>query len=187
LPKETDLSGAIPYPPRCSGCELDEPPADHWLWAKDARYVAGGKWRCRVKKREDGLRSKKRRLADPVRGPEMREYARQYAKDHARWIRYKAYRHTDNKRHGGGTIPWDDARDLMGRPCHYCGLEVSEGLDRRDSSRGHTADNVVPCCSACNHILGDIPAELKDELAEGLRRGRAKGLMSKWTPPQFRR
>lgn len=40
---------------------------------------------------------------------------------------------------------------LWGKPCHYCGCEIeATGLDRKDSNRGYTPDNVVPCCFDCN-------------------------------------
>lgn len=48
--------------------------------------------------------------------------------------------------------------------CHYCGIEplqiscyrglngdyTHNGVDRVDSKKGYTLDNVVPCCSMCN-------------------------------------
>lgn len=50
--------------------------------------------------------------------------------------------------------------------CYYCGIEPQErkisdvpewttpaklnGIDRIDSSKGYTIDNIVPCCSFCN-------------------------------------
>lgn len=40
---------------------------------------------------------------------------------------------------------------LWGEPCHYCGVDIEvTGLDRKDSSKGYTPDNVVPCCRNCN-------------------------------------
>jgi hypothetical protein len=40
--------------------------------------------------------------------------------------------------------------ELISLPCDYCGLMPARGLDRVDSSKGYTLDNVVPCCSTCN-------------------------------------
>jgi len=43
--------------------------------------------------------------------------------------------------------------------CYYCNGALSEAghsLDRVDSDRGYTIDNVVPCCARCNMILGDM-------------------------------
>ena len=51
--------------------------------------------------------------------------------------------------------------------CRYCGLPVSgrsakdrsentgSGLDRMDSSKGYTNDNVVPACFLCNRTKND--------------------------------
>jgi hypothetical protein len=44
---------------------------------------------------------------------------------------------------------------LWGKPCHYCGCDIeTTGLDRKDSSKGYTPDNVVPCCWDCNLMKG---------------------------------
>ena len=47
---------------------------------------------------------------------------------------------------------------LWGKPCHYCGCEIEvTGLDRKDSSKGYSRDNVVPCCWDCNRKKQDKP------------------------------
>lgn len=51
--------------------------------------------------------------------------------------------------------------------CHYCGAEpmensygvVSNGIDRIDSGRGYSADNVVPCCRICNVMKNKLSHE----------------------------
>tara|TARA_Y100000310_G_C20046907_1_gene518723 strand:+ start:61 stop:498 length:438 start_codon:yes stop_codon:yes gene_type:complete len=64
-------------------------------------------------------------------------------------------------------------RNLTQQDCHYCGSPptrntsvttthtISEykynGLDRIDSSKGYTLDNVVPCCGVCNHAKHTMP------------------------------
>lgn len=64
-------------------------------------------------------------------------------------------------------LPWRlteaEIETLMGQPCHYCGSVPSNvvksrnesvcysGIDRLDSSKGYTTDNVVPCCHVCNN------------------------------------
>ena len=67
------------------------------------------------------------------------------------------------------------------RKCEYCGLkevEVREvglktqtghslaalGIDRIDSSRGYSPDNIVFCCFACNKAKGDVFSH--DEMKE---------------------
>jgi hypothetical protein len=49
---------------------------------------------------------------------------------------------------------------LISLPCHYCGgifgtVQVGIGLDRKDSSKGYSNDNVLSCCGTCNMIKGD--------------------------------
>lgn len=40
--------------------------------------------------------------------------------------------------------------NILHKPCVYCGDTHRIGADRIDNSRGHTKDNVVPCCYDCN-------------------------------------
>jgi hypothetical protein len=44
------------------------------------------------------------------------------------------------------------------KPCVYCGDVIGTiGLDRVDSSKGYTIDNIVPCCFVCNVMKMDKP------------------------------
>lgn len=40
--------------------------------------------------------------------------------------------------------------NILTKPCEYCGGTHRIGCDRVDNSKGHTKDNVVPCCIECN-------------------------------------
>ena len=56
--------------------------------------------------------------------------------------------------------------DLTSKPCHYCGglpsnteetdKAARNGLDRVDSHRGYTLNNVVPCCWVCNWMKRNL-------------------------------
>ena len=41
-------------------------------------------------------------------------------------------------------------KNISNKPCIYCGDTNRVGCDRIDNSKGHTKDNVVPCCYDCN-------------------------------------
>lgn len=59
-----------------------------------------------------------------------------------------------------------DFRRLIIMPCNYCGRVLTNerksprgnggfkytGLDRIDSTKGYTVNNIVPCCSYCNFM-----------------------------------
>lgn len=47
---------------------------------------------------------------------------------------------------------------LISSPCTYCGQiqENFNGLDRINSAKGYTMDNVVPCCKHCNWAKNDM-------------------------------
>lgn len=40
--------------------------------------------------------------------------------------------------------------NIINKNCIYCGDSSRVGCDRIDNSKGHTKDNVVPCCYECN-------------------------------------
>lgn len=52
------------------------------------------------------------------------------------------------------TIDWM-LENILSKPCHYCGDTRRVGCDRIDNKKGHTMDNVVPCCVECNTARND--------------------------------
>lgn len=63
-----------------------------------------------------------------------------------------AYKHLDKKNNytiSDMTIDWL-IENIIKKPCVYCGDTELVGCDRIDNHKGHTKDNVVPCCFDCN-------------------------------------
>lgn len=55
----------------------------------------------------------------------------------------------------------EDHRNVITNPCTHCGKQNSSthqnGVDRIDSNRGYTMDNVQSACTNCNLRKGDMP------------------------------
>lgn len=67
-----------------------------------------------------------------------------------------SYRCKDKKRGLETTLTNDELRSIIENgKCIYCGDTYNIGLDRIDNSKGHTLDNVVPCCYECNVARGN--------------------------------
>lgn len=79
------------------------------------------------------------------------------------------------------SISLDDFRVKIQDPCYYCNfllgniIKTGSGLDRIDSDKGYTIDNVVSCCAFCNKIKSDLlTAEETKELIGLLLKIRTK-------------
>ncbi len=89
------------------------------------------------------------------------------------------YKYRDKKRHNGNfNISPYKFRELTSQDCHYCGQKpqskmnrrteatyIYNGLDRINSDKGYTVDNVVPCCRTCNIMKSDLTVkEFKEQV-----------------------
>ena len=45
---------------------------------------------------------------------------------------------------------------ITNKPCHYCGKEGPNGIDRVDNKIGYTTQNCKPCCKHCNYVKGAL-------------------------------
>lgn len=66
-----------------------------------------------------------------------------------------AYRLRDKKRGLYNDMTLKAMRELISKVCVYCGDFERIGLDRIDNKKGHSMDNVVPCCHSCNTARND--------------------------------
>jgi hypothetical protein len=94
---------------------------------------------------------------------------------------YHGYQDNAKKKKRDFDINLEDFKRLTSENCHYCGKEPSQvsgrnseysqykynGLDRVDSSKGYSVDNVVPCCRWCNIMKHDFSNE---EFLEQIKR-----------------
>jgi len=71
----------------------------------------------------------------------------------ARWISIV----TRAKRKGlDCNVTHQDILDIIELPCVYCGSTERIEVDRKDSFKGYTTDNVAPACHRCNTIKSNV-------------------------------
>lgn len=67
-----------------------------------------------------------------------------------------AYRNKDKKRNFEFNLDTEFLTKLVSQSCTYCGDTKLIGADRIDNSKGHTKDNVLPCCYSCNTVRSNM-------------------------------
>jgi len=77
-------------------------------------------------------------------------------------------KHSAERRNLEWILSKEEVKNLITEPCYYCGAKPRihndsnhkscngnfpyTGIDRIDSSKGYTLENVVSCCSDCNYM-----------------------------------
>jgi len=85
----------------------------------------------------------------------------------------RSYKKNAEKRGIKYNITEEQFKEITQRDCYYCGAKPSNsfeqpksngayiynGMDRINSTKGYTIDNVVPCCRACNQAKSNYTIE----------------------------
>jgi hypothetical protein len=82
--------------------------------------------------------------------------------------RYHSYKQAARRSKREFNITLEEFRKIVILPCVFCGslgdprktrpyrnAVVFNGIDRIDSDKGYTLDNIQPCCSQCNYSKSD--------------------------------
>jgi len=56
-------------------------------------------------------------------------------------------------------LTFEQFSEIINKPCTYCSLSNARGVDRLDSSKSYTLDNVTPCCKICNSMKSDMTSQ----------------------------
>jgi len=74
--------------------------------------------------------------------------------------------------------------EMISQGCFYCESVADEqrkiGLDRIDNTKGHTKNNVNPCCSRCNFIRRSIPYAAWLLMVPAIKQANDSGLFDGW-------
>tara|TARA_R110000787_G_scaffold216265_1_gene325395 strand:- start:2353 stop:2805 length:453 start_codon:yes stop_codon:yes gene_type:complete len=124
---------------KCTKCEEEKPATLEYFYRKT--------------KTKDGLQYSCKQCSKAYYEAN-KEYYKEYSKAHYRTPKGKFTHIKKNAKQRGLDFSLSFELyegKLWGEPCHYCGVDIEvTGLDRKDSSKGYTPGNVVPCCFTCN-------------------------------------
>jgi len=85
----------------------------------------------------------------------------------------RSYKGTAKKRNLNFELKEIQIKDIVSKPCHYCGyypkdsrdkncykyIDTYNGIDRIDNSLGYNVQNCVPCCEHCNYAKNNYSYE----------------------------
>lgn len=57
------------------------------------------------------------------------------------------------------TITFEEFKDIVSKPCSYCGDIKLMGVDRENNSIGYSKNNSKPCCKVCNIMKNVLSLE----------------------------
>ena len=89
---------------------------------------------------------------------------------------YRGYRASAKRRGYEFELSFEEFTSLINKNCHFCGSEPTSrykyghyretkeinlynGIDRYDNTKGYTVENSVTCCSICNRAKSTIPPQ----------------------------
>jgi len=82
-----------------------------------------------------------------------------YEKNNTPERKYLAYLKNCERLNRKIEISLGEYKEIVSRPCSYCGTNERMGMDRVDSSKGYLKENVVSCCWLCNRMKNKYSKE----------------------------
>lgn len=85
---------------------------------------------------------------------------------------FSSYKSSAKTRNLEFDLSLEEFEKITSKPCEYCGIlpnsvhrtkhsvYKNNGIDRVDNTLGYVKDNVVACCSICNHAKSTLPKEV---------------------------
>lgn len=107
----------------------------HYLNNKEKHFAKAEKWR---KKNQQLIKGRKKGIS----------------------ARFSSSRYRASKQNREWAITLEEYTAICSQPCAYCDgrfgiVRTGSGLDRLDSARGYTLDNICSCCKHCNQLKMD--------------------------------
>lgn len=162
----------------CKKCNVVKP-IEHFVKRCTKRGYAGNCRDCRKQYRLDNkehhsaYNKKYRELNKETIVANWKQYyesnaerinARKRGRSNSIGVKYSHLKSASKKRGFFTTISLEQYEELIkNRTCYYCDFDYSQNtghsLNRIDSDKEYTIDNVKPCCGTCNTIMMDFTLE----------------------------
>lgn len=93
--------------------------------------------------------------------PKCKVCSKVYRDSKPEQVKYTQYKSGANRRGFSFELSKEEFLTFWKQPCFYCADEIETiGLDRIDSNRGYSKDNIVPCCTICNTMKLALPRDV---------------------------
>lgn len=165
----------------CSVCK-HEKPVSEFSKQKDKRgreYPRGSCRECFNENSKKYIRNPDLRKKTEARFAQKMKERRAAGLDKEKWV-LRDSKKGDKKKGFENDLDKDFVSFAINSNCLYCGSKDNITLDRIDNTKGHTKDNVNPCCYRCNMIRRDMPYGAWVRLAETVRIVNNEGLFGSW-------
>ncbi|EDJ1279827.1 hypothetical protein GE594_10215 [Salmonella enterica] len=110
---------------------------------------------CRKCKNAETREKYHKRKQDPEFASMRKKAQEKFRRNNREKVLLRNYIEIDKKKGQECTLTVEFVKNLIEKPCIYCGDTERIGADRIDNSKPHTPDNVHPCCADCNTARSD--------------------------------
>lgn len=126
---------------KCSICKFKKQLKD---FSKDKNRKDGLSYTCKK------CASIYNRIYTKIHAAENNEKAKKWRKNNPLKHKYKEYKNSAKRRGIDFPLTIKEFKNIIKEPCHFCGKNYSNGIDRKNNEYGYFLDNCLPCCGCCN-------------------------------------
>lgn len=130
---------------KCNKCLIEKPATNEFFNYKYKKKNDTLNTKCKTCEKEY------QRKHYAIHKRERIDYLKNYSKNLL--PKYKAYERSAKCRKIEFAVTFEEFKTFWQENCYYCNSIIENiGIDRVDSTKNYTLDNVVSCCAKCNYM-----------------------------------
>lgn len=122
---------------KCNECNEEKPLSEFHKHAASKDGLQTTCKSCRIEKSLKYYFDNQKEISDKRKTPEWK---------------YFSYQTSAKRRNYEFELSKEEFISLYTAPCHYCGEQIANGVDRINNKIGYKFPNCVPCCEICNKM-----------------------------------